>query len=178
MPTNSEHLDLSKKSSWLLLAIVIVVGILLFSAYINAQTEAIQGRDQKSLIDLRKALLSDTESIHTQWLKTLNPLVKKTEGSLVWQTKKQLGVMTFINLPAISNNQQYHLWIYDLKRKQGKPIYGGFFTKATNKNKDKEVLFSITVEEKIMQPYKFLITLENTKNEDKKVYQTLLLAQP
>ena len=176
MPLHYEQLDLSKKSSWLLLVIVIVLGITLLTVFISVQTVEMKNNNQESLKELRDSLLSDSESTHTQWLKTLNPFIKKTEGSLIWHSKKQRGVMTFINLPTTAKNQKYHLWVYDLKQQQDKPISGGFFEKET---KDKEVLVSIEVEKPVIQAYKFLILLEDTTNdEDNSDSHILLLAQP
>lgn len=165
--------------SILLIAMTVIISAALFTLFFNQKNDAhnpIQALLQKHQATLR----ANNSSIETQWLKTLNPLVKNTEGQLVWNTEKQQGVMTFINLPQPKVNEYYHLWIYDLKRSQQDPISGGAFIPAKKKNTEHWV--AITPQDKVVQPYKFIIFLEsknvNVANTPANEPQILLLAQP
>jgi len=123
-------------------------------------------------------LQANHSSLQTQWLKTLNPRVRETEGAIVWDTTTQQGIMVFINLPKTKAGEHYHLWIYDLKRSQQEPISGGIFNTSGKKNSEYWVTIAPT--EHVMQPFKFVVLLEADKvsaTETEKA-QTLLLAQP
>lgn len=141
------------------------------------QTSYTQDPVQILLQKQQVELSANKNSIQTPWLKTLNPLVQETEGTLVWNNAKQQGVMSFVNLPKPKEGEYYHLWLYDLKRNQQDPISGGMFITAGKRNT--EYWIAITPQEKVIQPYKFLVLLENkqvTPTQANK--QILLLAQP
>lgn len=141
------------------------------------QTRYTQDPVQILLKNQQAELIANENSIRTSWLKTLNPLVQETEGMLVWNSDKQQGVMSFVNLPKPKEGEYYHLWLYDLKRNQQDPVSGGMFITAGERNT--EYWVAITPQKKIMQPYKFLVLLENNQvapTQDNQ--QILLLAQP
>ena len=119
-------------------------------------------------------ILQQDDVIDTNWLHTLNPLVKKVQGRLLWSSKKQQGVMEFINLPKLNHNQHYQLWIYDLYANNTKPIAAivddSIIYKKTNK---KIIPFKAGL--LVNSPFKFEITLEEIGVKEG---QPLLLAQP
>lgn len=125
------------------------------------------------LYEQKQMLLKQDDVIHTSWLHTLNPLVKKVQGSVIWSNKKQSGVMVFNNLPILGKKQNYRLWIYDLEESMDHAISGASFKYGTNA--EKQLFVSIKPDKYIKRPYKFELVLENTYSEN---VHPLLFAQP
>ena len=72
------------------------------SAYKRAQITNPEVKAELSQIQSRKELLLlQPNVVNTSWLRTLNPLMKNVEGSLVWSAALQQGVVEFINLPKL-----------------------------------------------------------------------------
>ncbi len=160
--------------------IFIGIGIIISSIAFLFLSQPNHTQDPQQLV-LQKQytqLQTNSESMQTQWLKTLNRLVSETEGNIVWDTATQQGVMLFINLPKTKAGEHYHLWIYDLKRQQQDPISGGIFN--TTGKKHSEYWVAITPSEKVIQPFKFVVLLEADKAAiaEAEEAQVLLLAQP
>jgi len=126
---------------------------------------------QSELVLEQQLILTQTDVINTNWLRTLNPLVKNVEGRIVWSNILQKGVMEFVGLPKIDKNQQYRLWIYDLVGKDTKPIFSTEFTKVVS---DK-FLIPFSAEALINSPFKFELML---KTDGEETSQPLFLAQP
>lgn len=119
-------------------------------------------------------ILQQDDVIDTNWLHTLNPLVKKVQGRLLWSSKKQQGVMEFINLPKLKKTQQYRLWIYDLYSNDSKPVSAEIDETAIYRQKNK-VIIPFKPSNTAKSPFKFELTLEEKGVKDG---QPLLLAQP
>ena len=160
--------------------IFIGIGIIISTLTFLFLSQSNHAQDPQQLVLQKKytQLQANSESIQTQWLKTLNPLVSETEGNIVWDTTTQQGVMMFINLPKTKAGEHYHLWIYDLKRHQQDPISGGVFNTVGKKHS--EYWVTISPDEKVIQPFKFVVLLEtdNLARVEPKNAQILLLAQP
>lgn len=122
---------------------------------------------------LKQQILQQDDAIDTHWLHTLNPLVKKVRGRLLWSSKKQQGVMEFTDLPILSTNQQFLLWIYDLDAETTLPIKAIFVNKKTINNE--RLMIPFTASEIIRDPLKFELLL---KEKGVNTNQQLLLAQP
>jgi hypothetical protein len=134
---------------------------------------AIEQMERTELENLKESILEQNDTIDTNWLRTLNPLVKNVQGRLLWSSAKQQGVVEFINLPLLKNNQQYRLWVYDLEANESKPI-----TAAVFKSIDViSGIFASSFQPKFMvkTPLKFELVLEEGGSE---VVLPLLLAQP
>jgi hypothetical protein len=140
-------------------------------AYKKWIAEPDQQKNQSELMTQQQHLLSQDDVINTNWLHTLNPLVKNVEGRVVWSSILQKGVMEFIDLPEIAKNQKYQLWIYDLVGKDTKPIFSNEFYQI----KSKTILIPFSAKELILSPFKFELVL---KTEGEELSQPLFLAQP
>lgn len=162
------------KSPFWMLAIVIllvVAGVWANNSYREWSKNPKQETMQSDLVVEQQFILTQTDVINTNWLRTLNPLVKNVEGRIVWSNILQKGVMEFVGLPKIKNNQQYRLWIYDLIGEDTKPIFSTEFTQVLS---DK-FLIPFSSKALIKSPFKFELMLK-TDGEEKS--QPLFLAQP
>ena len=160
-----------------LVIMALILSTILIFLFLN-RTHYVQDPVQILLQNQQATLIANETSIQTPWLKTLNPLVQETEGTLVWNTTRQQGVMSFINLPTPKKGEHYHVWLYDLQRNQQDPISGGTFITAGEKNT--EYWVAITPQAEVIQPYKFIVLLEDNHAADAQIedQQILLLAQP
>lgn len=122
----------------------------------------------------RLDILQQDDLIDTNWLHTLNPLVKKVQGRILWSSKKQQGVMEFINLPTLKKTQHYSLWIYDLDSNNTKPVLAKIDEQSIYRRKNK-VIISFKPTAITRSPFKFELTLGGKGVKDG---QPLLLAQP
>jgi hypothetical protein len=173
---NSKSISKNITPLWFWIVFSIVAAFILVSAglYFAKHTRlAVAARqDQTPLIQQRDSLLKDKGILQSNWLKTLNPLVKKIQGDLVWSSQRQKGYMRFVNLPKLSPQQVYHLWIYDLEYSLKEPISATRF--QADPRIRKEYVVEIIAEKVVKKPYKFVLKLETDAQPD----QILLLAQP
>ncbi len=162
-----------KSPLWILILaiLVIAVGVWASNFYKEWTTNPNQETIQSELLLEQQHILKQTDVINTNWLRTLNPLVKNVEGRVVWSNVLQKGVMEFVGLPKIDKNQQYRLWIYDLVGKDTKPIFSTEFTKVLS---DK-FLIPFSSKDLINSPFKFELML---KTDGEEISQPLFLAQP
>jgi len=119
-------------------------------------------------------ILQQEDVIDTNWLHTLNPLVKKVQGRLLWSNTKQQGLMEFINLPKLTKNQQFQLWIYDLDSATNKPILA-ILNHSENYRMKNKTIMPFSVKSTVKSPFKFELMLQEKGVE---VTHPLLLAQP
>ncbi len=119
-------------------------------------------------------ILQEKDVIDTNWLHTLNPLVKKVQGRLLWSSNKQQGLMEFINLPKLEKKQKYILLIYDLDAENDAPVSAILKQQQSYQRKNK-IIIPFVVPRKVKSPFKFELLLEEANNA---VKQPLLLAQP
>lgn len=140
----------------------------------NTQLAEVAKQDQQPLLQQWQFLLNEPDVLQTNWLKTLNPLVKKIQGDLIWSSQQQKGVMRFVNLPELSGQQRYHLWIYDLEYSVKEPISATHF--QADAHSKKEFLVEIIPEKRVKTPYKFVLKLATGTELEPE--QILLLAQP
>ncbi len=138
----------------------------------NTRLAVAAQQDQTPLIQQRDSLLNESDILQSNWLKTLNPLAKKIQGDLVWSSQQQKGYMRFANLPELSEQQVYHLWIYDLEYSLKEPISATKF--QADPRVRKEFVVEVVAEKVVKKPYKFVLKLETDAQAD----QILLLAQP
>jgi len=164
----------SKKSPLLLIAI----GLLLASAiaygsqfYKKWSFNSSHQTSQSALVVEQENILSQNDVINTNWLRTLNPLVKNVEGRVIWSNSLQKGMMEFVGLPEIAKNQKYQLLIYDLVGKDTKPILSTEFKTVLSK----KFLVPFTAKETIKSPFKFELMLDTDGSD---ISQPLFLAQP
>ncbi len=160
------------------LTVFAIVMLLIVSAvfggkyYKEMKKSPIQESQQSDLILQQQFILDQSDVINTNWLRTLNPLVKNVEGRVVWSNVLQKGIMEFVGLPKIKDNQQYRLWIYDLVGEDTKPIFSTEFSKVLS---DKYLIPFSSNSSLIKSPFKFELMLK-TEGED--TSQPLFLAQP
>ena len=164
-----------KQPFWLtaLLVLFLLISLILLGnlAYKKWFAEPSQQKNQSALVIQQQLILNQTDVINTNWLHTLNPLVKNVEGQIAWSNLLQKGVMEFIGLPEIKDNQKYQLWIYDLTGKDTKPIFSTEFSESSSET----LLLPFSSKELIKSPFKFELKL---KTEGEETSQPLFLAQP
>jgi len=140
------------------------------SQYQQRQAQESSQVQRTNVEELQKSLLAQDDVINTNWLHTLNPLVKDVKGSLLWSSKEQHGILKLYNLPSLAEKQQYHLWMYDLNAKNSAPVSALVF-----KAKFNNLVIPFMPESIVEAPFKFEIILEE---KDVEGGQSLLLAQP
>lgn len=164
-----------KQPLWLtvLLAIALLFTLISLSGLVYKKWIATPSQQihYSALVIQQQLILTQTDVINTNWLRTLDPLVKNTEGRIAWSNLLQKGVMEFIGLPDIDNNQRYQLWIYDVDGEDTKPIFATEFSDINSKN----LLIPFSSKKMIVSPFKFELMLK-TEGED--LSQPLFLAQP
>lgn len=152
-------------------ALIFTISQVGVSAYKRMQQDNPEVLAEQSQLQSRKELLlTQPNVVNTNWLRTLNPLVKEVEGSLVWSAALQQGIVEFINLPKIGENQYYQLWVHDLVESSDQASLAAVFKGS----KDEKLVMSFDTI-KIKSPYKFELVLHT---EGETTNQPLLLAQP
>ena len=154
-----------------IISLLILLAFFGYTTYKKGLKDQNYEKNQSSLVLQQEFILTQTDAINTNWLRTLNPLVKNVEGRVVWSNILQKGVMEFIGLPEIKKNQKYRLWVYDLVGEDSKPIFSTEFSKVIA---DK-LLIPFSTELPITSPLKFEVML---KTEGEEISQPLFLAQP
>lgn len=154
--------------SIVLLALVFLVANYSYKKWIGNYNEPINSSE---LLSEQQLILNQDDVINTNWLRTLDPLVKNVEGRIVWSNVLQKGVMEFIALPKISDDQKYQLWIYDLVGKDTKPVLSHEFNEVNSE----KMLIPVASKVLINSPFKFELLL---KTEGEENSQPLFLAQP
>ncbi len=140
------------------------------SKYQQLQAQKSSQAQHTNVEELQQSLLTQDDVINTNWLHTLNPLVKDVRGSVLWSSKKQHGIIKLYNLPRLDRNQHYHLWMYDLSAKNSAPISALIF-----KPEFKNIIVPFKAKSIVATPFKFEIVLEEEGIEGG---LSLLLAQP
>ncbi len=173
--TSTLYSEKQKLPFWLVVVLVVAVVFTLSTvavyAYKQSQTNPNIAVKQSSLESRKHLLLLQSDVIDTNWLRTLNPLVKNVQGRLIWSTKMQQGIMEFENLPRLKKNQQYRLWVYDLIETRNEPISAAVFDNVAGET----FLISFDTNPKVNSPFKFELVLQT---EGEEADQPLLLAQP
>jgi hypothetical protein len=159
---------------WIVLSFLTALTLVSTGLYLakHSRLTVVAKQEQTPLLQQRDILLQESDILQSNWLKTLNPLAKKIQGDLIWSSQRQKGFMRFVNLPKLSVQQVYHLWIYDLESSVKEPISATRF--QADPHIKKEYLVEIFPEKQVKKPYKFVLTLETKRQAD----QILLLAQP
>ena len=181
---NSSTANIEKKSKLPLWLIILIISVSLITAsYLGlhyyqqfltgAEPSRLAQLERSQLEDLKEKIIQQPDTIDTNWLRTLNPIVKQVQGRLLWSSSMQQGVVEFINLPLLRNDQQYRLWVYDLEANNSKPVSAAVFKKAESVSG----IFSraFKPKTKVKNPLRFELVLEQGGVEG---YQPLLLAQP
>jgi len=140
------------------------------SQYQQQQAKKSSQIQRTNVEELQQSLLAQDDVINTNWLHTLNPLVKDVSGSVLWSSNKQHGIIKLYNLPKLANKQKYHLWIYDLNVKNSAPISALVF-----KAKFENLIVPFKAESVVDSPFKFEVMLEEEGVEGG---LSLLFAQP
>ncbi len=150
-----------------LLVAISSIGI---SQYQQKQAQKSSQIQRTNVEELQRLLLAQDDVINTNWLHTLNPLVKDVKGSVLWSSKEQHGIIKLYNLPSLGDKQHYHLWMYDLNAKNSAPVSALVF-----KAKFENLIIPFKAESIVDSPFKFEIMLEEEGVEGG---LSLLLAQP
>ncbi|MCK5895714.1 MAG: hypothetical protein KAG20_02850 [Cocleimonas sp.] len=171
---SSKSVAKKKPLLWFFLSLLAALSLFLTSVYLvkNMRLAVVAQQDQTLLVQQRNILLQESDILQSNWLKTLNPLAKKTQGDLIWSNQQQKGWMRFANLPKLTEKQRYHLWIYDLESSVTEPISSTQF--QADPRIKKEFLVEILASKIVKKPYKFVLKVESEGQPD----QILLLAQP
>lgn len=155
-------------------------GFIFILASVIGLLMAFQGGDVNgSAHDMKKdwkQLLDSKNTMHLHWLRTLNPLIRETQGDLIWNSSEQRGIMRFVNLPRLNRGQRYLLWIYDLNRPSQEPVKAAEFDVGRRNNGEYYIPFK--AKQSVTMPYKFLVTLGNKDTTHISRQESLLLAQP
>lgn len=145
------------------------VGLYAYQEYNRKSLDLLQ---ESELYIQKLGVLQQDDVIDVNWLHTLNPLVKKVKGRLLWSSEKQYGFMEFINLPVLEKSQRYRLWIYDLYSNR-KAVSAIIDPSKIFKHKVR-IVMPFKAAATIESPFKFELMLEESGKEE----QPLLLAQP
>ena len=162
--------------------LVVILPFILVMALSSLGIYAYQQQKEKPQISVlaaqlevqKQQLLQQNDVINTNWLHTLNPLVKNVRGQLLWSSTKQKGLLEFSNLPSLPDDQKFQLWVYDLESTNNKPISATMGT-AIPQERSNTLLIPFTAIKHVQKPFKFELLL---KEEGKDDAQPLLLAQP
>lgn len=169
VPSNQQgKSSLSPLMIIIMLSLVVLLSLFTYKKWIATPD---QQKNQSALILQQEFISTQTDAINTNWLRTLNPLVKNVEGTLVWSNHLQKGVMEFVGLPQIANNQYYQLWIYDLIGKDTKPVFSTKFKQVVSE----KFLIPFSASTLINSPFKFELMLSTDGDANS---QPLFLAQP
>jgi len=152
--------------------IIIAVLASLPYAYSYYQKNTSAQLSQHSIQKQLDHLLSYPDVAEYAWMRSLNPIAKAIEGSIVWSQAERHGVMKFKNLPATSEKQQYHLRIYD------RNITEAFSTAVFQQGKfmQNARIVAFKANSEVKSPYKFILSLESIQGVEEE--QILLRAQP
>ncbi|MDZ4659662.1 MAG: anti-sigma factor [Bythopirellula sp.] len=94
------------------------------------------------------------------WSPGTDEVGKNATGEVLWNNKRQQGVMSFRGLPANDPKEsQYQLWIFDTAQDEKYPVDGGVFDIPAGA---KEVLIPIDAKLPIVEPTLFAITIEKS----------------
>jgi hypothetical protein len=107
-----------------------------------------------------KADLSRVKEGLTQvaWAPGTDEAGKQATGEVLWDNKRQQGVMSFKGLPVNDpQKSQYQLWIFDTAQDEKYPVDGGVFDIPAGED---EVLVPIHAKLPIVDPTLFAITIE------------------
>jgi hypothetical protein len=158
----------------LLLAILLSIGLFTYFINTNKTSERFLLEQAKTRQTLNTLLTTDNTR-EFPWMRTLNPKAKRIEGQLIWNQEKQQGVVELKNLPDTAANEQYYVWAYDNTRADNdKSVSLAAFSK--DKSMDDDLLIELKPQNKVVAPYKFIVTLED--NSGQNAPQNLLRAQP
>ena len=170
------HLPFYKQASfkwWMLALLLLMTSVVAMPyGYSFYQKSIIAKNNQNSVQNTLDQLLANGNTEEYSWMRTLNPKAKLIEGGVIWNLKKQQGIMKFKNLPTISKKQQYHFWIYD--RATNQAVSSAIFQQRPFDPNSRLVEFK--PEKPIKSPYKFILSLENVMGSGDT--QILLRAQP
>lgn len=152
-------------------AVLIFISISLVAFFTKQHSQSSQVKAQQQALEAQRShLLSQDDVIDTNWLRTLNPIVKDVKGRLIWSTSLQQGIMEFENLPKLDSDKHYKLWVYDLVASNNKAVEIAKFREVNKKN----FLVAFSPYKRIDSPLKFELSLEQKGQQS----QPLLLAQP
>jgi hypothetical protein len=171
-------ISIKKKHSQFLRVIIpsslIIIAVLasLPYAYSYYQKNSAAQLSQYSVQKQLDYLLSYPDIAEYAWMRSLNPIAKSIEGSVVWSLAEHQGVMIFKNLPATSEKQQYNLRIYDRNTTQA--FSSAVFQQGKFIQNSRIVAFKAN--NKVKSPYKFILSLESIQGGEEE--QVLLRAQP
>ena len=155
----------------LIAALIFTISSVAVFSYKKSQLKPAIAQEQSVLESRKQLILLQKDVIDTNWLRTLNPMVKDVQGRLIWSTTMQQGIMEFENLPELGKNQTYKLWVYDLVDTKNEPRLAATFNNVSGKI----FLRSFNTEPKISSPFKFELVLQSKGSDSD---QPLLLAQP
>jgi anti-sigma-K factor RskA len=109
--------------------------------------------------DLKAQLLRSGDRLTTvKWAAGPDEAGRDARGEVIWDNRRQQGVMSFRGLPANDpTKQQYQLWIFDSAQDEKYPIDGGVFDITPGAQ---EVLVPIDARLPVREPTLFAITIE------------------
>jgi hypothetical protein len=158
-----------RRAMWIALFMMLVASVFVFQSGKSNDEGFVEKKAEWDILSKEK------QTIHLHWLRTLNPIVRNTDGDLIWNTDQQKGLMRFVNLPRLKDEQYYHLWVYDLNKSTEHPVLAGIFSGT---KKSDNFYAPIEPEEEISLPFKFLLTIGKKGDKDFSKSESLLLAQP
>ncbi len=177
--TTNANKKIKDISLWLILFVFVGSLFLLSTIGLVAyqkKTDVLKTPVQHAQLEMQKQLiLQQKDIINTNWLHTLNPLVKNVRGQLLWSNDKQKGMMEFSYLPKLKKGQTFQLFIFDLASSSSDPILAKLSNVDSLDKKSKTILIAFTPSEVIKEAFKFELLLKDDATEEA---QPLLLAQP
>lgn len=156
--------------------IILVISTLFFRA--NGKIEAVS-TNQQGLQNIRNILIADQQTLRVNLLRSLDPQMKNTQGEILWNAKKQTGILLLHGLPKQDVREKYQLWIYDLKRNNNDPtLAANFYGSRTETSNSEPYIVAIRPTEIVQKAFKFVVTKSSVTTNKFDQAETLLFAQP
>lgn len=157
--------------------IIALILLLLLAFFLRENGNiAVTSTSQQELRVVRNVLLANQDTVRVNLLRSLDPLVKDTQGDILWNSEMQNGVLQLQGLPEHEGRKKYQLWIYDLKRDNNHPVLAANF--YGSEADTSSYIVSIKPTENIEKAFKFVVTkslISNSKFEDA---EPIFFAQP
>ncbi|MCK5725892.1 MAG: hypothetical protein KAH22_03575 [Thiotrichaceae bacterium] len=149
-----------------IIIILLILVVLIFSAFVgyNRYYEQTQIVADTLVPDNEWNSFAAEKSSHRRnLLLSHHPKIQGATGQIIWNERLQQGMLRFLALPTLRNNQVYALWQFNLKSKLNKPILLAKFNHIGNKRAPFDIRFSAKQLDKVL--YKFLITIEDNNEK-------------
>ncbi len=158
LPPAGSPLSRREMAAWFTAAAALLVAAF-FGTRATEQEVAEFIPDESNAAELKADLALTQEGLtQVAWAPGTDEAGKQATGEVLWDNKRQQGVMSFKGLPVNDpKKSQYQLWIFDTAQDEKYPVDGGVFDIPAGQD---EVLVPIHAKLPIVDPTLFAITIE------------------